>query len=669
MDTALKPEAATATASADAKITNTKQDVARKKTKILESPVAINSRSISYLYDAEYITGALKNFKPGKDVRALPVFLKVEGKKYFSKPEPEKLWTKIGNDILRVASCGLPSENPFETEEDSIGRFAVKDVRLVKNTSVSMISGSGAGRVIETKPKLTEDFLVKWDKDFQHLNPRTTKKEGLDRTERIVSERIFVDLPEDSRLQLKQDFLERCCYLAGCTAVAGDLDYNPDNVAAERILSNKNVIAIKPIKIDNHPFLNYFYPKYQVIGSYFSNDILRILIGEEDPILGSCISTMSILQMYQAVASSKKISNKTDDFKESYAALVCDSYQQGIDWVLRERIEQNINKNPQIEEFFKQYIEGVLAMIAIAEDENFLKNLKDKYEQIQPPRGSITAKQTIEAFKKNAKDAEKSHAFFLELYEDLQIKNKKLEEKDRKYKIAPEARISILQEELGRNNNLLMQIESYIKLQNDISSNNPNLKNALDAFNKSKEPLRKTEKDIKETKEAKERLPKSQQSDLDTKLQELEILKELQINDLLENEQTYQEEFVMLKAETKKAIEAYSDLFGYFASFDSITTYFEQEKSYFTERNAKIEAELSKYQDLDQAEAAAKAAPGRPYAAGSNDEPPAPKTEEVAKPAEASKATIPSPAIEAEAIANLQQEAKGPEQRAQQQQG
>lgn len=299
-------------------------------------------------------------------------------------------------------------------------------------------------------------------------------------------------------------FLSGFSRMAGTLAVLGEHDWNPANIL-------KSSKTQRPVKIDNGLLM---YNGELISGSGFSNDFLRIFLASEKDIFRSYIN------------ASRRLNSQLD---LSSREAVSQTYLEGIDDYLLEKIKEQISKNPSKKKYFMDFMMGLKDAIALANDNDFLDKFTKKYAD---EGYGQEASDSVRALKENAKKSQKLYEKFLEYYDELTSTTSKettklmaLENK----KEALLARISTLDryEKLDDNLNrqLQLKIDSYSSrlaietnernrswYQNKISQLRGLLKEGdgeLKKYREKKQELRKELKEV-ETSIAREKLEQRQ---------------------------------------------------------------------------------------------------------------------------------------------------------------
>ena len=293
----------------------------------------------------------------------------------------------IGNEILRILSNK---------------QFAAKDILASVTTNM------------EGKYDFANSSLTKWDKELHHISPGRNPKTPLE---------ILFDPGDLSRAaqfyhksmekgKILESYTKNYARLAGVLSI-GFSDYNYDNIA----ISKK---TLRPLIIDSHPLLNASTQIPQrIIGSAFTNDFLRILLGNK----------MNLLQAHRTVTINLtllQLESKAS-YEEKYNEAFMDAYKKDIDIILFEEIKENISKNPFLKDCFMEFMQGIEDTIELANDDGFWKEFAKRYNIITLPDIKTlhhvikqkTINELIAIFKQNAAEIKEQYILFLQLFEDI----------------------------------------------------------------------------------------------------------------------------------------------------------------------------------------------------------------------------------------------------------
>lgn len=281
-------------------------------------------------------------------------------------------------------------------------------------------------------------------------------------------------------------FLSGFSRMAGALAVLGEHDWNPANIL-------KSSKTQRPVKIDNGLLM---YNGELISGSGFSNDFLRIFLASEKGISRSYMNG-SRRHNSQLNLSSKEVVNQT--------------YLEGIDAFLLEKIKEQISTNPSKKKYFMDFMMGLKDAIELANDNDFLDKFKKKYADEGYEQ---EASDSVKALKENAKKSQELYKKFLEYYEELtsttvKETTKLMALKNKKEAIT--ARISSLDRYEKLDDDLNRQLLTKINIYSErlsIETNDRNRSWYQDKISQLRDLLNEGEGELKKYREKKQELRK-----------------------------------------------------------------------------------------------------------------------------------------------------------------
>ncbi|NDD59028.1 MAG: hypothetical protein EBZ47_07265, partial [Chlamydiae bacterium] len=455
------------------------------------------------------------------------------------REEIDKLIAAKKTKFLERASIFLSEAKPPEKSSEDLMRQKISPGVNINRSNASFTAISEEEKEKSFLLKSEEDpIMVTISTDFMRI--LSAKKFAGKRSalfHNLEDDEIKVAVKWDSGLEGEWDsvngtdlfststegneiFLSGFSRMAGTLAVLGEHDWNPANIL-------KSSKTQRPVKIDNGLLM---YNGELISGSGFSNDFLRIFLASEKDIFRSYIN------------ASRRLNSQLD---LSSREAVSQTYLEGIDDYLLEKIKEQISKNPSKKKYFMDFMMGLKDAIALANDNDFLDKFTKKYAD---EGYGQEASDSVRALKENAKKSQKLYEKFLEYYDELTSTTSKettklmaLENK----KEALLARISTLDryEKLDDNLNrqLQLKIDSYSSrlaietnernrswYQNKISQLRGLLKEGdgeLKKYREKKQELRKELKEV-ETSIAREKLEQRQIAAAQRRM-ELELAKKM----------------------------------------------------------------------------------------------------------------------------------------------
>jgi len=458
-----------------------REEIERKKKKILAlEPLKVASdRQAKQRPD-------LANMRNGKDLKSETITF-IDSSRYPNSLNPEKDYFK----------------------KDRHPAFALIE-QLIRAVSAKRFTIRDSRPLLSHQNELTKTTVSKWNPKFYHLDPQIGPVNYLDRiintnqllalTKEGIDEETLnsEEFPTDEDIIF--DFTNKFSYQAGVFAIFGETDYNPDNLG----VNTKTVGAPKPAAIDVNALINYTNLSERITGCCTANDFLRIVLAEDDKIvlaeddrivlaeddkivLRSGNSTYLASSLYRiSCFFPPSGAERKDPSNEEHAKIFNYQYNKGIDFSTLKRIKEKIGQNPNLKSFFIEFMNGIVASLDLAQDNQFLEDLAAKYANISFP-SPLDARKIIDALKANAKEGLDRYAFFLEYYEELLIEAGTLEPQNRKYQLSQEQRMAFLERDLQNNKEWAAKTqasyEEYLGLDKYFNSEDYQQKAAADQAN------------------------------------------------------------------------------------------------------------------------------------------------------------------------------------------